>query len=123
MSKIRPAELDERLSNGEELVVLDVRPRGAYQRTHIDGSVNVPVYGDLRNGNEEPLRENLEAIPDDGTVVTVCKAGVVARTATAILEDEGYEATTLAGGMRRWHGYENGTLGYRLRSALGKLLP
>lgn len=123
MSKISPPELDERRSRGEDIFVLDVRPRKTYQRTHIDGSVNVPVYDDLKAGNEEALRQNLEKVPEHKTVVTVCKAGVVARTATSVLEEEGYEATTLAGGMRRWRGYENGTLGYRLRSLLGKLVP
>lgn len=122
MSKITPAELDERRSR-DEYVVLDIRPRKTYQRAHIDGSVNVPVYDDLKNGDEETLRQNLEKVPEHKTVVTVCKAGVTARKATNVLEEEGYEATTLAGGMRRWRGYENGTLGYRLRSLLGKLAP
>ena len=123
MSKISPPDVDEKLSNGEALFVLDVRPRQAYQRAHIEGSHNVPVYDDLRRGDVDALRDHLEEIPADVPVVTVCKAGVVARRATATLEEDGYDATTLAGGMRGWNGYQNGTLGYRISSVLRRLLP
>ncbi|ADD06208.1 rhodanese domain protein [Natrialba magadii ATCC 43099] len=123
MDKINPAELDDRLSNGTAPYVLDIRPRKTYQRSHIDGSQNVPVYNDLRRGDDDELRQSLSQIPADETVVTVCKAGVVARKATTVLEEEGYEAATLAGGMRRWNGYQNGSLGYRLSSLVRRVLP
>ncbi|MWV41588.1 rhodanese-like domain-containing protein [Natrialba sp. INN-245] len=123
MSKIGPEQLETELSSEEPPYVLDVRPREAYQREHIDGSHNVPVYHDLRRGDEAEFRRTLSDVPADTTVVTVCKAGIVARKATTILEDEGYDAVTLAGGQRRWNGYQNGSFGYRLRSALVGLLP
>ncbi|ELY89206.1 rhodanese [Natrialba hulunbeirensis JCM 10989] len=123
MSKINPSELDEHLSNGAAPYVLDIRPRKSYQRSHIEGSQNVPVYNDLRRGDDTELRQSLSQIPADETVVTVCKAGIVARKATAALEEEGYEAVTLAGGMRRWSGYQNGSFGYRLTSFVRRALP
>jgi rhodanese-related sulfurtransferase len=123
MSKLDPAELDERLSNGESLYLLAVRPHADYQRERLEGSHNVPVYDDLCRGDEAGFRESITAIPDGATVITVCKAGIVARRATTVLEDEGYDAMTLAGGMRGWNGYRNGSIGYRLRSAIGALLP
>lgn len=122
VSKISPPELDERRSSGD-YYVLDIRPSESYRREHIEGSHNVPVYGDLRRGDEGELRRSLAELPDDRTVVTVCKAGIVARKATSVLEKEGYDAATLAGGMRGWNGYQNGSVGYRLRSAIGRLLP
>jgi rhodanese-related sulfurtransferase len=54
-------------------------------------------------------------------VVVVCKMGVVAKRATRILRDEGYDASTLLGGMSGWTGYQNGSLGYKLRSLLWNL--
>lgn len=123
MSKIRPPELEERLANGESLYILDIRPRKTYQRDGIDGSQNVPVYGDLRRGDETEFRQSLSKVPDGKTVVTVCKAGVVAKKATSILEEEGYDAVTLAGGMRGWNGYQNGSIGYRISSLLRGVLP
>ncbi|ARS89371.1 rhodanese-like domain-containing protein [Natrarchaeobaculum aegyptiacum] len=123
MSKISPPELEARLEGEDPPYVLDIRPRAGYQREHVPGSHNVPVYGDLRSGDDADLRAAIEDVPNGKEVVTVCKAGIVARKATAVLEEEGYEATTLAGGMRRWRGYQNGSLGYRIRSALTGLLP
>ncbi|EFW93393.1 Rhodanese domain protein [Haladaptatus paucihalophilus DX253] len=121
MSKIRPDELDERLDANDAPFVLDIRPRKAFQSDHIDGSRNVPVYDELRAGNEDALRGRLGKIPQDRPVITVCKMGVVATRATSVLDDEGYDATTLAGGMSGWRGYRNGSLGYRLRSLLWRL--
>ncbi|ELY58653.1 rhodanese-like domain-containing protein [Natronolimnohabitans innermongolicus] len=123
MGKISPPALDEQLSSDDEPYVLDIRPRTAYQREHIDGSRNVPVYDDLRRGDEAELRQSLSEVPDDRPVVTVCKAGIVAKKATTVLESEGYDAVTLAGGMRRWRGYRNGSLGYRLTSTVRRFLP
>jgi len=120
MSRIRPEELDARL-DGDDVFLLDIRPRDDYRAGHVDGSHNVPVYGELRSGNEDALRDALGEIPRDREVVTVCKMGIVAKRATRMLDDEGYDAATLAGGMSGWRGYQRGTLGYRLRSVLWRL--
>jgi rhodanese-related sulfurtransferase len=121
MSKVRPGELDGRLDGLDAPYVLDIRPREAYQANHIDGSHNLPVYDDLRKGNDGELRRRLDEIPRDRPVVTVCKMGVVATRVTDLLADEGYDATTLAGGMSAWRGYRTGSFGYRLRSMLWRL--
>ncbi|MFB6121902.1 MAG: rhodanese-like domain-containing protein [Haloferacaceae archaeon] len=122
MSRIRPDELDARLDDDDAPFLLDVRPEAAFRADHIDGSHNVPVYDELRGGDEDAFRRHLDEIPRERDVVTVCKMGVVAKRATRLLDDEGYDATTLAGGMSGWRGYRNGTLGYRLRSLRWRLL-
>ncbi|MFB6170319.1 MAG: rhodanese-like domain-containing protein [Haloarculaceae archaeon] len=122
MSKIGASKLDERLASGG-VFVLDVRPRTDYQQGHIEGSHNAPVYDDLRAGDADALSDHLDAIPADAEVVTVCKAGVAARTATRYLDERGYEATTLSGGYTAWRHYQSGTLVYRVLSALGRLVP
>jgi rhodanese-related sulfurtransferase len=118
MKGLRPAELDERLSTGTDLFVLDIRPEGDYEADAIDGSHNAPVYDELRGGDDAALRNHLDGVPSDRAVVVVCKMGFVAKRATDVLTDEGYEADTLAGGMHGWNGYQDGTLGYKLRSLL-----
>lgn len=123
MSSIRPEELDARLGSpsGGEPFLLDIRPESAYESGAIDRSHNVPVYDDLRRGDASALRDRLGEIPADRDVVVVCKMGVVARRATRVLRDEGYEASTLLGGMSGWTGYQNGSLGYKLRSLVWSL--
>jgi rhodanese-related sulfurtransferase len=123
MSTVRPEELDTRLESAadERPFVLDIRPSSAFENRSIESSHNVPVYNDLRRGDDSALRERLDEIPTDRDVVVVCKMGVVAKRATGLLEDEGYDAATLRGGMSGWNGYQNGTLIYKLRSLLWKL--
>ncbi|WP_135853023.1 rhodanese-like domain-containing protein [Halorussus salinus] len=122
MSQMGPAELDARLAD-DDVFVLDVRPRENYQRRHVAESYNAPVYGDLRRGDAAALDDHLDAIPDDAEVVTVCKAGVVAKKATSRLQEQGYDATTLSGGFRGWRHYEDETLVYRVASVVRGLLP
>lgn len=119
---INPSELGERLSD-DDVFVLDVRPRESYQRRHIDESYNAPVYGDLRQGDTSALDDHLGEIPKDADVVTVCKAGVVAKKATSRLQEQGYDAATLSGGFRGWRHYEDETLLYRVTSAIRGLIP
>lgn len=121
MTTIRPSELDDRLSAGEEPFLLDIRPRESYRNDSIDGSHSVPVYSDLQRGDEESFRRQLDEIPREGEVVVICKAGIVAKKATAILNEEGFDAVTLLGGMSGWNGYHGGTIGYRLRSLLWRV--
>lgn len=121
MAKIRPDELDSRLDGESGPFVLDIRPKDDYRRTAIDGSFNAPVYDDVRSGDDAALREYFDEIPRDSDVVVVCKMGIVAKRATKQLQSEGYDATTLAGGMSGWTGYRNGTLGYKIRSLVWRL--
>ncbi|KAB1191106.1 MULTISPECIES: rhodanese-like domain-containing protein [Haloferax] len=122
MGKIRPDELDARLASDTEPFVLDIRPTDHYRRNAIDGSHNVPVYDDIRSGDENSLRQHLDEIPGDKDIVVVCKMGVVAKRATSLLQSEGYDAKTLAGGMSGWTGYQKGSVGYKIRSLLWRLL-
>ena len=115
MSKIGPSELDEELSR-DDVFVLDVRPSEDYREEHIEGSYNAPVYHDLRQGDAEALDGHLDQVPEDERVVTVCKAGVVARDAADHLRERDYEATTLSGGYKGWRHYEDDTLLYRVLS-------
>lgn len=121
MTGMRPAELDERLSTGTDLFVLDIRPEADYRADAIEGSHNLPVYDELSGGDDAALRNHLDEVPSDQEVVVVCKMGFVAKRATNVLTDEGYDAGTLAGGMHGWNGYQNDTLGYKLRSLLWRV--
>jgi rhodanese-related sulfurtransferase len=121
MSRVLPDELAERLGTDGEPVVVDIRPESDYESGAIDASRNIPVYDDLRSGDEAALRERLGEVPDDREVVTVCKMGIVAKRATRVLKEAGYEASTLAGGMSGWDGYRRDSLGYRVRSLWWRL--
>jgi rhodanese-related sulfurtransferase len=122
VSTIRPDDLHERLESDtdREPFLLDIRPEPAFEGGAIDGSLNLPVYDDLRGGDESTLRERLDEVPRDRDVVIVCKMGIVAKRATRLLHEEGYDAVTLRGGMSGWRGYHEGSLSYRIRSLFWK---
>ncbi|MFB6104600.1 MAG: rhodanese-like domain-containing protein [Halobacteriaceae archaeon] len=119
MPGIGPATLDERL---DAVFVLDIRPAEDYDDGHIPTSYNAPVYEALQRGDIAALEEHLGVLPDDREVVTVCKAGLVARRATTYLETEGYPARTLTGGYAGWRQYEADTFLYRVVAAVGRLV-
>jgi rhodanese-related sulfurtransferase len=123
MSSIRPKELDDRLNSesSDEPFLLDIRPEAEFGSMAIDRSRNIPVYDDLRRGDESELRNRLDEIPRGRDVIVVCKMGVVAKRATNVLRDEGYNASTLRGGMSGWKGYQNSSLSYKLRSLIWRV--
>jgi len=116
MSSIRPAALADRLESNSKPFILDIRPEASYDTGAIEHSHNIPVYNDLRRGDDTALTSQLGAVPTDEQVVVVCKMGIVAKRATNILQEEGYDAATLSGGMHGWNGYQNGSLSYKIRS-------
>jgi rhodanese-related sulfurtransferase len=92
---ISASELAEALKSKERPQIVDVRTEGEFERSHIDGAVNVPV---------SRLRRALPALELDRgrPVVAVCLSGHRSIPAVRLLEAAGYEASQLDGGMRAW---------------------
>src|SRR4029077_6939450 len=91
------AELQARLNSGaNELVLLDVRERDAFEAGHIPGA------GLLPRGQLE-LRVNQELTDPTRRILTYCELGQVSTLATATLRDMGFRgAVALDGGMKAW---------------------
>ena len=90
-------ELAARLERGEnDLVVLDVREKEAFDAGHLPGARHMP-RGQLE------LRVDDE-LPDPMTrIVTVCEFGKISTLAAATLRDLGFLRTSaLDGGMKAW---------------------
>lgn len=87
--------------NEERLVtVLDIRTDDARAEWSIPGSVHINAYDDLRKGRPGPLAQMV--IPADRPVVTVCNVGRISQTAADVLTGLGFDALSLAGGMKAW---------------------
>jgi glyoxylase-like metal-dependent hydrolase (beta-lactamase superfamily II) len=93
-------ELRTALERGEEVHVLDVRPREQYEGWHVPGSRHVGGYEALKAGDED-IYDDL-SVPDDIPVVTVCGAGKTSREAARQLRAMGRDAYSLANGLRGW---------------------
>jgi glyoxylase-like metal-dependent hydrolase (beta-lactamase superfamily II) len=82
------------------VTVLDIRTDEDRAQWAIPGSLHLDAQDALRAGQPGPLAD--AAIPRDRPVVTVCNAGRVSETAAAMLADRGFDAQSLAGGMKAW---------------------
>jgi rhodanese-related sulfurtransferase len=88
-------ELSRRLQDGDDLVVLDVRPAAEYAAGHLPGAVSIPIG---------ELRRRLAELPADREVVAYCRGPycAFAHDAVALLREEGFSARRLEDGMPEW---------------------
>jgi glyoxylase-like metal-dependent hydrolase (beta-lactamase superfamily II)/rhodanese-related sulfurtransferase len=101
MSKqIEVQTLRDWLDTRHAVTVLDIRNDDDDAQWAIPGSLHVNAYEALRNGQPGALADL--ALPSDRPVVTVCNAGRVSQTAAEVLAARGFDARSLAGGMKAW---------------------
>jgi rhodanese-related sulfurtransferase/DNA-binding MarR family transcriptional regulator len=88
-------ELARRLQDGDDLVVLDVRPAAEYAAGHLPGAVSIPVG---------ELRRRLAELPGDREIVAYCRGPycAFAHEAVVVLREEGFAARRLEDGLPEW---------------------
>jgi rhodanese-related sulfurtransferase len=88
-------ELARRLQDGDDLVVLDVRPAAEHAAGHLPGAVSIPV---------DELRRRLAELPRDREVVAYCRGPycAFAHEAVELLRQEGFSARRLEDGLPEW---------------------
>ena len=79
-----------------DTVVLDVREDEEWSAGHIDGARHVPMF---QVPQHVSLSEDLSA---DVPIVVVCKMGGRSAQVTAWLNQQGWQAANLDGGMLAW---------------------
>jgi glyoxylase-like metal-dependent hydrolase (beta-lactamase superfamily II)/rhodanese-related sulfurtransferase len=91
------AELRARVEScADELIVLDVRERDAYEAGHVPGAKLLP-RGQLE------LRVNQDLPDPTRRIVSCCEFGRISTLATATLRELGFQrAVALDGGMKAW---------------------
>jgi rhodanese-related sulfurtransferase len=92
--QIEPNELSRKLSGDAKPLVLDVRqPQEVQAEGIIAGSLHIPM-------NEIPAR--LAEVPREGELVAVCKRGQRSWNVAQWLRQQGYDASSLSGGLDAW---------------------
>ncbi|GHH99031.1 rhodanese-like domain-containing protein [Neobacillus kokaensis] len=95
MKKITAKEVEQRLENGEELNIIDVREVAEVNTGKIPTAVNIPL------GLVEFKMPDLDKkIP----YIIVCRSGGRSGQATQFLESYGFNVTNMEGGMLVWEG-------------------
>ncbi len=89
-------ELNELLSGGGDLKVLDVRRPGEYNDGHVPGATSIPLGQTLGDAASESLDRNC-------TTAVICAGGYRSSTATSILEQRGFvNLLNVTGGTGAW---------------------
>jgi adenylyltransferase/sulfurtransferase len=95
MREITVRELHEKLDQGQQVYLLDVRQPWEHETCALPGSVLIPLP-------ELPERVAEVVVPEGALVVTYCHHGIRSLSAAAILAQVGVKALSLAGGIDAW---------------------
>ncbi len=105
IQEVRPEELDEMIENHDELLILDVREPEEFRAGHIPGALLVP-RGTLEGAADCGTKHRVERLCDArtrATVVVYCENGGRSALAADTLNQMGFTAYNLAGGIVLWH--------------------
>jgi rhodanese-related sulfurtransferase len=80
----------------DELFLLDVREHDEWNAGHVTGSVHIPM---------RELGARQDELPDDRTILCVCRSGNRSGMVTRALTEAGYAAENLEGGLQSWEAY------------------
>jgi molybdopterin/thiamine biosynthesis adenylyltransferase/rhodanese-related sulfurtransferase len=92
-STISVDELSSRMATGAALIVLDVREQAEFDICRIPGSRLIPLG---------ELRDRLDELDPAVEIIVHCKTGARSARATALLQDRGYRARNMQGGILAW---------------------
>ncbi len=88
----RPSEARMLFERGEA-TLLDVRTVQEFNEGHVAGAVNIPV---------QVLRERMNELPKDQTVVVYCRSGKRSAAAKQLLDAAGFSRVIDLGPMPAW---------------------
>ncbi|PSP80453.1 rhodanese-like domain-containing protein [Halobacteriales archaeon QS_1_68_20] len=98
VDEITPAELAERLEDGDEVQVVDIRGRRKYDRGHIPGAINLPFAH---------LPQEMADVDWEDEIVVACPLGQSSRQAARLIQsyegvDDDARVLNLEGGYDAW---------------------
>jgi rhodanese-related sulfurtransferase len=92
-SEVTPDEIRDRLAQGEEVFLLDVREPDEVEEWAYPIGVNIPLG---------QLGERVDELPRDTTIVVACHVGGRSAQAATALSEAGWTAENLKGGAVAW---------------------
>jgi rhodanese-related sulfurtransferase len=77
----------------QNATLLDVREPDEWQAGHAPGATHIPM---------SELADRLDEVPEGDPIYVVCRSGGRSARVTAYLNQQGWEAVNVAGGMGMW---------------------
>ena len=91
---ISQSDLFERFKNRHRATLIDVRASEEFLYWNIYQSTNIPL---------PKLSSHVRSIPKDKDIITICKDGKAATSASVFLLNSGFNAVVLEGGLKKWN--------------------
>ena len=96
MQQISSIELKQRLDDGEQLTLLDVREGWEFELCKIDNSLHLPL-GDLIQ------LQSLDKLDPNLSIIVICHHGIRSQQAAMLLQRNGFDKVcNLIGGIHHW---------------------
>jgi rhodanese-related sulfurtransferase len=95
-SLAREVDVDQayQMYQQENVFVLDVRTQAEWDEYHAPNTTLIPL---------DQLPAHINEVPKDKEILIVCRSGNRSQEARDILLAAGYNATSMAGGLREWY--------------------
>ncbi|MCU6713221.1 rhodanese-like domain-containing protein [Paenibacillus sp. J5C_2022] len=90
-----PKQVQDRLDQGEQLYMLDVREEEEWHGGHIAGANHIPLG---------QLGQRMTELNADRELIVICRSGNRSGLACELLEANGFNVVNMAGGMLEWAG-------------------
>lgn len=95
MTTYTAKEVEQKLAAGEKLHLVDVREDFEVAQGMIPGSAHI---------NLQSIPEKLDQLDKDTEYILICRSGNRSGQAQQFLENNGYTAANMTGGMLDWEG-------------------
>jgi glyoxylase-like metal-dependent hydrolase (beta-lactamase superfamily II) len=104
VSAVSPADLHDRLRNGEPITLLDVRDRDEFDEWHVDGPTVAAHHVPYIKFVQAQVKGDVAALVADleDPITVVCGRGEASAYVASLLAEDGIEARNLTGGMDEW---------------------
>jgi len=108
VGEIFPWDVEQRIQENEELLILDIREECEYIAFHIQHSMLIP-RGILESACEEEYEDSVPELISarDKEIVVICRSGNRSVLAAQTMQWMGYQnVTSMKTGLRGWNDYE-----------------
>jgi len=108
VKEIFPWDMEEKLAENSDLILLDIREPYEFNAMHIKSSINVP-RGVLETACEYDYEETVPQLVEsrDKEIIVLCRSGNRSVFACDVMQQMGYQKViSLKTGLRGWSDYE-----------------
>jgi rhodanese-related sulfurtransferase len=93
-SDIKVIDVKQKIDQGEDIILLDVRTYKEFNSGHLKNAVHIPITR---------LKERIKELDKGKEIIVYCHSGVRSRTGSNILASQGFKKVrNMAAGIKGW---------------------